>query len=64
MPQEFYEYAAESLKRGGVPGEDIRVTPFGVRVMTEDVKPVISCRVYDRLYFTVPIKKGENSNGL
>ena len=59
MPHEFYDYAAGALVRAGVPKEDIRVTPFGVRVMTEDVDAVRSCRVYDRLYFTVPIKKGE-----
>ena len=52
-------YVASDVIRRGVPADDVRVTPFGVRVMTDDLDRVSSCRLFDRIYFTIPIKRGE-----
>lgn len=51
------KYLISDLIRNGVPQEDIRKTPFGVRVMTENISPILSNRIYDKIYFIVPIKK-------
>ena len=59
MPHTFAGYVVSDLTRRGIPEEDIRVTPFGVRVMTDAFDTVKSCRLYDRLYLTVPIKRGD-----
>ena len=51
------KYLISDLVRSGVPGDDIRKTPFGIRVMTENIAPILSNRIYDKIYFIVPIKK-------
>ncbi len=51
------KYLISDLVRRGVPAEDIRKTPFGIRVMTENLSPILSGRIYDKIYFIVPIKK-------
>ncbi len=63
LPHQFAPYAADRLNRQGIEKEDIRVTPFGVRVMTDDISAVMGCRVFDRLYLTVPIKRGGRLTG-
>ena len=59
MPHSYARYAASALLRAGIAAEDIRVTPFGLRVMTDDMAAVTGCRLYERLYLTIPIKRGE-----
>ncbi|MCR5097896.1 MAG: methyltransferase domain-containing protein [Lachnospiraceae bacterium] len=55
----FSKYVAADLIRRGIPSDDVRTTPFGVRVMTDDLDTVTRCRLFDRLYLTIPIKRGE-----
>ncbi len=57
--KEYLPYLMNELKRRGVPTADIRRTPFGIRVMTEDVDPILKARLYDKIYFIVPIRRGE-----
>ncbi len=52
-------YVADDLIRRGIPADDVRTTPFGVRVMTSQLDTVTACRLFDRLYLTIPIKRGE-----
>ena len=54
----YAKLVAEDLKRRGISEDDVRVTPFGVRVMSDDLDTVTRCRLYEKLYFTVPIKRG------
>ena len=51
------KYLVSDLVRRGANPEDIRKTPFGIRVMTENIAPILSGRLYDKIYFIVPIKK-------
>ena len=51
------KYLMKELIRNGLNAEDIRKTPFGIRVMSENISPILSSRIYDKIYFIVPIKK-------
>ena len=59
VSKEHENYLLHELKRKGAPQEDLRKTPFGIRVMTEDLSPILSSRIYDKIYFIVPIRRGE-----
>ena len=58
VPKDHENYLLHELKRKGANPEDLRKTPFGIRVMTEDLSPILSSRIYDKIYFIVPIQRG------
>ncbi|MCR5546760.1 MAG: methyltransferase [Lachnospiraceae bacterium] len=58
VSKDHENYLLSELKRKGANPDDLRKTPFGVRVMTEDIAPILSSRIYDKIYFIVPIKRG------
>ncbi|MCR5546569.1 MAG: methyltransferase [Lachnospiraceae bacterium] len=58
VPKDHENYLLSELKRKGANPEDLRKTPFGIRVMTEDISPILSSRIYDKIYFIVPIHRG------
>ena len=59
LPHTYGSYAKSALIRAGILESDIRVTPYGVRVMTDDMDTIMACRLFDKLYLTVPIRRGD-----
>ena len=57
--EEYIPYLMKELEQRGVPHSDIRRTPFGIRVMSEELSSILSARLYDKIYFIVPIKRGD-----
>lgn len=59
VSKDYENYLLHELKRKGANQEDLRKTPFGIRVMTDELSPILSSRIYDKIYFIVPIRRGD-----